>query len=170
MFVRSTARAHAAATARAKKLDRARDDLQRLQRGLGSRHYPDEKAVTVRITAIASARRVGAYLRTETGTDPPPANPPCAGGSTKSPRLVRAADQPGPPTSTRPRSRAATKARKSVERRYGTIKARFQSDEPEMILPNGASQRDHSRSASDLDTLVFPGQEHFYSSTNTQGP
>jgi transposase len=70
VFVHSTARAHAAATARAKKLDRARDDLQRLTRGLGSRHYPDEKAVTARITAIASARRVSAYLRTETGTDP----------------------------------------------------------------------------------------------------
>jgi transposase len=70
VFVHSTARAHAAATARAKKLDRARDDLDRLVRGLGSRHYPDEKAVTTRITAIASARRVTAYLRTVTGIDP----------------------------------------------------------------------------------------------------
>ncbi|WP_394377887.1 hypothetical protein [Saccharopolyspora spinosa] len=33
VFVHSTARAHAAATARAKKLDRARDDLDRLARG-----------------------------------------------------------------------------------------------------------------------------------------
>jgi transposase len=70
VFVHSTARAHAAATARAKKLDRARDDLERLTRGLGSRHYPDEKAVTARITAVAASRRVSAYLRTETGTDP----------------------------------------------------------------------------------------------------
>ena len=69
VFVHSTARAGAAATARAKKLDRARDDLDRLVRGLGSRHYPDEKAVTARITAIGSARRVSAYLRTEAGTD-----------------------------------------------------------------------------------------------------
>ncbi|MFC0862704.1 IS1634 family transposase [Sphaerimonospora cavernae] len=37
VFVHSSARAQAAATARAKKLDRARDDLQRLERGLGSR-------------------------------------------------------------------------------------------------------------------------------------
>ncbi|MCO1577895.1 IS1634 family transposase [Crossiella sp. SN42] len=75
VFVHSTARAHAAATARAKKLDRATDDLQRLQRGLGSRHYPDRQAVTARITAIASARRVTAYLRTETGTDPATGKP-----------------------------------------------------------------------------------------------
>jgi transposase len=69
VFVHSTARAQAAVTARAKKLDRATDDLDRLVRGLGSRHYPDEKAVTARITAITSARRVTAYLRAETGTD-----------------------------------------------------------------------------------------------------
>jgi transposase len=69
VFVHSTARAGAAATARAKKLDRARDDLDRLVRGLGSRHYPDEKSVTARITAIRSARRVTAYLRAEVGTD-----------------------------------------------------------------------------------------------------
>lgn len=75
VFVHSTARAHAAATARAKKLDRATGDLHRLVRGLGSRHYPDEKAVTARITAVASARRVTAYLRTETGTDPATGKP-----------------------------------------------------------------------------------------------
>jgi hypothetical protein len=44
-------------------------------RGLGSRHYPDEKAVTARITAITSARRVSAYLRTQTGTDPATGKP-----------------------------------------------------------------------------------------------
>jgi transposase len=75
VFVHSTARAHAAATARARKLDRARDDLDRLARGLGSRHYPHEKAVTARTTAIASARRVTAYLRTETGADPATGKP-----------------------------------------------------------------------------------------------
>jgi hypothetical protein len=78
VFVHSTARAHAAATARAKKLDRATDDLGRLQRGLGSRHYPDQQAVTARITAIASARRVTAYLRTQTGTDPATGKPTLA--------------------------------------------------------------------------------------------
>jgi hypothetical protein len=40
VLVWSSARASAAATARARKLDRARDDLERLTRGLGGRHYP----------------------------------------------------------------------------------------------------------------------------------
>jgi transposase len=78
VFVHSTARAHAAATARAKKLDRARDDLDRLVRGLGSRHYRDEKAVAERISAISRARRVVAYLRTEIGTDPDTGKPTLA--------------------------------------------------------------------------------------------
>jgi transposase len=78
VFVHSTARAHAAATARAKKLDRARDDLDRLVRGLGSRHYPDEKAVAERISTIGRARRVTAYLRTEVGTDPVTGKPTLA--------------------------------------------------------------------------------------------
>ena len=78
VFVHSGARAAAAVTARAKKLDRARDDLDRLGRGLGSRHYPDQAAVTARIAAITRDRRVGAYLRTEVGTDPATAKPTLA--------------------------------------------------------------------------------------------
>jgi transposase len=70
VFVHSTARAAAAASARAKKLDRATGDLNRLGRGLGSRHYPDEKAVAERVTAIGRARRVTTYLRSEIGTNP----------------------------------------------------------------------------------------------------
>ncbi|MGH3948495.1 MAG: IS1634 family transposase [Pseudonocardiaceae bacterium] len=69
VFVHSSARAGAAATARAKKLDRARDDLGRLCRGLGSRHYPTAEAVTTRVNTIARERRVGDYLRTTIGTD-----------------------------------------------------------------------------------------------------
>jgi hypothetical protein len=53
VFVHSTARAHAAQAARANKLDRTRDDPDRLTPGLGTRHYPDAAAVTERITAIA---------------------------------------------------------------------------------------------------------------------
>ena len=75
VFVHSTARAAAAGAARAKKLDRARDDLDRLTRGLGTRHYPDAQAVTDRITAIGRARRVMAYLRSEVGTDPATGKP-----------------------------------------------------------------------------------------------
>lgn len=69
VFVHSSARAGAAATARAKKLDRARDDLGRLCRGLGSRHYPTAEAVSARVTTIAGQRRVGDYLHTTIGTD-----------------------------------------------------------------------------------------------------
>ena len=63
VFVHSGARGPAAATARAKKLDRARDDLDRLGRGLGGRHYPDQPAVTARITAFARppGRRLPAH-------------------------------------------------------------------------------------------------------------
>ena len=75
VFVHSSARAQAAATARAKKLDRARDDLQRLGRGLGSRHYPDPAAVTARVAAIARDRRVGGYLRAGVGVDPTTGKP-----------------------------------------------------------------------------------------------
>jgi hypothetical protein len=75
IFVWSSARQAAAATARAKKLDRARDDLDRLTRGLGGRHYPHQQAVTTRIAEICRARRVGAYLRTQLGTDPATGKP-----------------------------------------------------------------------------------------------
>jgi len=69
VFVWSSARAGAAATARARKLDRAGDDLERLTRGLGSRHYPDVAAVKTRLAAIARSRRVTALLRAEVDTD-----------------------------------------------------------------------------------------------------
>jgi hypothetical protein len=69
VFVWSSARAGAAATARTRKLDRARGDLERLTRGLGSRHYPDAETVTARVAAIAKARRATALLRAEVGTD-----------------------------------------------------------------------------------------------------
>lgn len=69
VFVHSSARAQAAASARSQKLDRARDDLARLTRGLGSRHYPDAAAVQARLTVIGKTRRVTGYLQTTTGTD-----------------------------------------------------------------------------------------------------
>jgi transposase len=75
VLVHSSARAGAAAAARAKKLDRARDDLQRLERGLGSRHYPTQDKVNARIAVISRDRRIGAYLRSETGTDPDTGKP-----------------------------------------------------------------------------------------------
>ena len=69
VFVWSSARAQAAATARARKLERATGDLERLQRGLGGRHYPDVAAVQARLAAIAKQRRVAGPLRAEVGVD-----------------------------------------------------------------------------------------------------
>jgi hypothetical protein len=69
LFVWSSARAQAAATARARKLDRARDDLQRLTRGLGSRHDPTLDKVPARLAAIANQRRVSGLLHAEVGSD-----------------------------------------------------------------------------------------------------
>lgn len=70
VFVWSSTRAGAAAHARTKKLERASGDLRRLERGLGGRHYPNAEAVQQRTSAIASARHVTGYLRTDIGTDP----------------------------------------------------------------------------------------------------
>jgi transposase len=69
IFVWSSARAGAAATARARKLERATDDLQRLARGLGSRHYPTVDKVQARLATIARSRRVTGLLRAEVGVD-----------------------------------------------------------------------------------------------------
>jgi len=62
VFVWSSVRAGAAAAARAKKLDRARDDLERLGRGLGGRYYPTVTEVNERLAVIAAKRRVKTYL------------------------------------------------------------------------------------------------------------
>jgi transposase len=70
VFVWSSARAQAAATSRAKKLDRARADLQRVQRGLGSRSYRTPEQVRQRVAVIAGQRKVTALLCAEVGTDP----------------------------------------------------------------------------------------------------
>lgn len=70
VFVHSSANADAARRARARKLELATADLDRLTRGLGSRHYPDAAKVTARISAIAASRRVGAWLRADAGTGP----------------------------------------------------------------------------------------------------
>ncbi len=78
VFVWSSARAGAAATARARKLERATGDLERLARGLGSRHYPTIDKVQARLAAIAKQRRVAALLRAEVGTDPATGKPTLA--------------------------------------------------------------------------------------------
>jgi Domain of unknown function (DUF4277) len=83
VVVWSSARAGAAATARARKLARATGDLERLQRGLGSRHYPDADAVTARLAAIARSRRVAVCCAPRSAPTRPPASRPWRGGSTR---------------------------------------------------------------------------------------
>jgi transposase len=78
VLVWSSARAGAAATARARKLERATGDLERLQRGLGSRHYPDVAAVQARLAAITRSRRVSGLLCAQVGTDPATGKPTLA--------------------------------------------------------------------------------------------
>src|SRR6266702_2356181 len=75
VFVWSSARAQAAATSRAKKLDRARADLERVQRGLGSRYYRTPEQVRQRVGVIAGQRKVTALLCAEVGTDPATGKP-----------------------------------------------------------------------------------------------
>lgn len=69
VFVWSSADADAATKSRTNKLDRARDDLAAVGRGLGGRHYATVEAVQARVTTIATKRRVGDYLRTQIGVD-----------------------------------------------------------------------------------------------------
>jgi hypothetical protein len=88
VFVHSSARADAARHARAKKLDRARDDLSRLSRGLGSQHYPTPAKVAARITTIARQRHLGDYLRTSVGAGED-GRPPWTGPSTRPPSTPR---------------------------------------------------------------------------------
>jgi transposase len=75
VFVWSSARAQATARSRAKKLDRARDDLQRVQRGLGGPHYRTQARVAERVAAIAATRRVTGLLSAQVGTDPATGKP-----------------------------------------------------------------------------------------------
>src|SRR6266498_3494129 len=69
VLVWSSARAQAAQTNRARKLQRAQDDLGRLQRGLGSRHYPDQDAVCARVRAITTSRKLVGILHAQARTD-----------------------------------------------------------------------------------------------------
>ena len=69
VFVWSSANAAAAVKARANKVARARTDLDALGRGVGGRHYGTVDKVKARLAAIATKRRVGAYLRSDVGVD-----------------------------------------------------------------------------------------------------
>lgn len=75
ILVHSSANATAQATARELKLARAREDLERLQRGLGGPHYKTAEKVTARIAVITKQRRIGPYLRAAVDTDPDTGRP-----------------------------------------------------------------------------------------------
>lgn len=68
IFVYSSARARAAQTARTRKPARATGGLDRLMRGPGSRHYPDEAAVRTRLAVTGKTRRVASSLKATAGT------------------------------------------------------------------------------------------------------
>ncbi len=69
VFVWSSGNATAAVTNRARKLERAATDLGRVQAGIGGRFYNTAAKVTAKVAAIGAARRVGAYLIADIGTD-----------------------------------------------------------------------------------------------------
>ena len=96
IFVHSTARAHAAATSRNKKLARAEDDLGRLVRGLGGRFYPDEQKVTARLQQIARDRKAGPYLRYTLSTAPAGGGPEDASTSQANSQAASIPDATGP--------------------------------------------------------------------------
>ena len=65
ILVYSSANAAGAAKARALKLAKATEDLDRLVRTAGSCFRPDAEAVAARLKAISVKRRVTAYLRAQ---------------------------------------------------------------------------------------------------------
>lgn len=128
VFVWSSADADAAATSRAKKLARAREDLDALSRGLGGRHYSTVERVQARLTTIATKRRVGDYLRAQVGVDP--AGKPTLSWYFDQAALDAEAATDGwyclltnvNPTVTAGEVLARYKGQEVVERRYGNFK------------------------------------------------
>ena len=70
VFVWSSGNAQAAVTNRARKCDRATIELDKITAGLGGRYYKTEAQVRAKVEAISRDRRIGDYLRFETGASP----------------------------------------------------------------------------------------------------
>jgi transposase len=70
ILVHSTANARGQRKARDKRLARAAEDLDKLQRGAGSRYYKTAEKIAARISVIARTRRVADCLRTTIDADP----------------------------------------------------------------------------------------------------
>lgn len=77
ILVHSAGNAIAQAKARAKRLAKAREDLDKLTRLSGSRYYPTREKIAAKIGMIAAQRRVADCLRTEI-TDGPDGKPSLA--------------------------------------------------------------------------------------------
>ncbi len=75
VYVWSSARAQAAVSARQLKLDKARDELDRLARTAGTRYHPDDTAVRARAEQVCRTRRVTALARYDIGLDPDSGKP-----------------------------------------------------------------------------------------------
>lgn len=69
ILVHSTGNARGQARARDKRLAKAREELDKLQRGAGGRYYNTAAKVAARIGVISKTRRVAACLRTEITVD-----------------------------------------------------------------------------------------------------
>lgn len=69
ILVHSTGNARGQQAARAKRLARAAEDLNKVQRGAGSHYYPTAEKITARIGVIAKTRRITDCLRTTITTD-----------------------------------------------------------------------------------------------------
>lgn len=68
ILVHSTGNAAGQQAARAKRLARATEDLEKVRRGAGGRYYNTPEKITARIGVITKTRRVTSCLRTEIGT------------------------------------------------------------------------------------------------------
>ncbi|WP_225094596.1 hypothetical protein [Streptomyces sp. CoH27] len=69
ILVHSTSNARGRQAARANRLARATEDLNKVQRGAGSHSYPTAEKITARIGVIARTRRVTDCLRTTITAD-----------------------------------------------------------------------------------------------------
>jgi transposase len=69
ILVHSSANAAAQQAARTRRLERAREELDKLQSACGGRYYATAQKVTARIGVITSKRRIGSCLVTSISTD-----------------------------------------------------------------------------------------------------
>lgn len=70
VFTHSARRAQSSRTAREAAIEKARTDLARVHRNLGTRYYRDQATVDARVAKISAERKVGRWLRVHTDTDP----------------------------------------------------------------------------------------------------